>query len=164
MAADDTNTKEEKPAELATITVKAEPTAPANNTSLAEGATSIGNALNGQAGVYSAQYTGGASRPVIRGQDGTRVKIVQNGGDVMDVSSVSPDHAVTVDPNSAQDIQILNGAEALLYGAGSVGGLVNVVDEKFQLACQTRAIKEKLVSATTQVVMSYYIQGKRQSV
>ncbi|HAB70094.1 MAG TPA: TonB-dependent receptor, partial [Acinetobacter nosocomialis] len=47
MAADDTNTKEEKPAELATITVKAEPTAPANNTSLAEGATSIGNALNG---------------------------------------------------------------------------------------------------------------------
>ncbi|MEQ1141272.1 TonB-dependent receptor plug domain-containing protein, partial [Acinetobacter seifertii] len=121
MAADDTNTKDEKPAELATIKVKAEPV---NNTSLAEGATSIGNALNGQAGVYAAQYTGGVSRPVIRGQDGTRVKIVQNGGDIMDVSSVSPDHAVTVDPNSAQDIQILNGAEALLYGAGSVGGLV----------------------------------------
>ncbi len=48
MAADDTNTKDEKPAELATIKVKAEPV---NNTSLAEGATSIGNALNGQAGV-----------------------------------------------------------------------------------------------------------------
>ncbi|HAS96312.1 MAG TPA: TonB-dependent receptor, partial [Acinetobacter nosocomialis] len=143
MAADDTNTKEEKPAELATITVKAEPTAPANNTSLAEGATSIGNALKGQAGVYSAQYTGGASRPVIRGQDGTRVKIVQNGGDVMDVSSVSPDHAVTVDPNSAQDIQILNGAEALLYGAGSVGGLVNVVDEKIPTSMPDKGYQGK---------------------
>lgn len=140
MAADDTNTKDEKPAELATIKVKAEPV---NNTSLTEGATSIGNALNGQAGVYAAQYTGGASRPVIRGQDGTRVKIVQNGGDVMDVSSVSPDHAVTVDPNSAQDIQILNGAEALLYGAGSVGGLVNVVDEKIPTSMPDKGYQGK---------------------
>lgn len=97
---------------------------------LLEGATTIGNALNGQAGVYSAQYTGGVSRPVIRGQDGARVKITQNGGDALDVSSVSPDHAVTVDPNSAQEIQILKGPEALLYAAGSVGGLINVVDDK----------------------------------
>ncbi|WP_151708583.1 zinc piracy TonB-dependent receptor ZnuD [Acinetobacter brisouii] len=97
---------------------------------LIAGATTIGNALNGQAGVYSAQYTGGVSRPVIRGQDGARVKITENGGDALDVSSVSPDHAVTVDPNSAQEIQILKGPEALLYGAGSVGGLINVVDDK----------------------------------
>lgn len=97
---------------------------------LLEGATTIGNALNGQSGVYAAQYTGGVSRPVIRGQDGARVKIAQNGGDALDVSSVSPDHAVTVDPNSAQEIQILKGPEALLYGAGSVGGLINVVDDK----------------------------------
>lgn len=97
---------------------------------LIQGGTTIGNALNGQAGVYSAQYTGGVSRPVIRGQDGARVKITQNGGDPLDVSSVSPDHAVTVDPNSADQIQILKGPEALLYAAGSVGGLVNVIDHK----------------------------------
>ncbi|MFT4020753.1 MAG: TonB-dependent receptor, partial [Acinetobacter sp.] len=97
---------------------------------LVEGATTIGNALNGQPGVYSAQYTGGVSRPVIRGQDGVRVKILQNGADLLDVSSVSPDHAVTVDPNSAQQIQILKGPETLLYGAGSPGGLVNVIDDK----------------------------------
>ena len=97
---------------------------------LLEGVTTIGNALNGQAGVYTAQYTGGVSRPVMRGQDGARVKITQNGGDALDVSSVSPDHAVTVDPNSAQEIQILKGPEALLYSAGSVGGLINVVDDK----------------------------------
>ncbi|MBK0064531.1 MULTISPECIES: zinc piracy TonB-dependent receptor ZnuD [unclassified Acinetobacter] len=97
---------------------------------LIQGGTTIGNALNGQAGIYSAQYTGGVSRPVIRGQDGARVRITQNGGDALDVSSVSPDHAVTVDPNSADQIEILKGPETLLYGAGSVGGLVNVVDHK----------------------------------
>ncbi|MBF7685170.1 TonB-dependent receptor [Acinetobacter sp. B10A] len=97
---------------------------------LIEGATTIGNALDGRAGIYAAQYTGGVSRPVIRGLDGARVKITQNGGDALDVSSVSPDHAVTVDPNSAQEIQVLKGPESLLYGAGSVGGLVNVVDDK----------------------------------
>ncbi|SDB80875.1 zinc piracy TonB-dependent receptor ZnuD [Acinetobacter boissieri] len=97
---------------------------------LIEGATTIGNALEGKAGIYSAQYTGGVSRPVIRGLDGARVKITQNGGDALDVSSVSPDHAVTVDPNSAEEIQVLKGPESLLYGAGSVGGLVNVVDNK----------------------------------
>ncbi|WP_151753632.1 zinc piracy TonB-dependent receptor ZnuD [Acinetobacter soli] len=97
---------------------------------LIQGGTTIGNALNGQSGVYSAQYTGGVSRPVIRGLDGARVKITQNGGDTLDVSSVSPDHAVTVDPNAADQIQILKGPEALLYGAGSVGGLVNVIDHK----------------------------------
>ena len=97
---------------------------------LIQGGTTIGNALNTQSGIYSAQYTGGVSRPVIRGQDGARVKITQNGGDPLDVSSVSPDHAVTVDPNSADQIQILKGPETLLYGAGSVGGLVNVIDHK----------------------------------
>lgn len=97
---------------------------------LIEGATTIGNALEGQSGIYAAQYAGGVSRPVVRGLDGARVKITQNGGDALDVSSVSPDHAVTVDPNSAEDIQVLKGPESLLYGAGSVGGLVNVVDNK----------------------------------
>lgn len=95
---------------------------------LIQGATTIGNALNGQAGIYAAQYTGGVSRPVIRGLDGARVKITQNGGDALDVSSVSPDHAVTVNPNTAQEIQVLKGPESLLYAAGSVGGLVNVVE------------------------------------
>ncbi|WP_130804416.1 zinc piracy TonB-dependent receptor ZnuD [Acinetobacter ihumii] len=97
---------------------------------LLQGGTTIGNALDGQAGIYSAQYTGGVSRPVIRGQDGARVKITQNGGDPLDVSSVSPDHAVTVDPNSADQIEVLRGPETLMYGAGSVGGLVNIIDHK----------------------------------
>lgn len=97
---------------------------------LVQGATTIGKALDGQAGIASAQYAGGVSRPVVRGQEGARVKITQNGGDVLDVSSVSPDHAVTVDPNAAQEIQLLQGADVLLYGAGSVGGLINVIDNK----------------------------------
>ena len=127
----------DQPTELATIQLHAQPKTLLNvndkaieHEQLMEGATTIGNALNGQAGVYGAQYTGGVSRPVIRGQDGARVKITENGGDVLDVSSVSPDHAVTVDPNSAQEVQLIQGADTLLYGAGSVGGLVNVVDNK----------------------------------
>ena len=127
----------DQPTELATIQLHAQPKTLLNvndkaieHEQLMEGATTIGSALNGQAGVYGAQYTGGVSRPVIRGQDGARVKITENGGDVLDVSSVSPDHAVTVDPNSAQEVQLIQGADTLLYGAGSVGGLVNVVDNK----------------------------------
>ncbi|MEB3754267.1 TonB-dependent receptor domain-containing protein [Acinetobacter sp. MD2(2019)] len=112
------------------VAAKPESTQILTQQQLLQGGSTIGNALNGLAGIYSAQYTGGVSRPVMRGQDGARVKITQNGGDALDVSSVSPDHAVTVDPNSADKIEVLTGPETLMYGAGSVGGLVNVDDHK----------------------------------
>ncbi len=97
---------------------------------LAEGSTTIGDALAGELGVSSNQYGSGSSRPVIRGQDGARVKVLQHASETADVSTLSPDHAVTVDPILAKQVEIIRGPSTLLYSAGTVGGLVNVTDNK----------------------------------
>ncbi|WP_286832456.1 MULTISPECIES: zinc piracy TonB-dependent receptor ZnuD [Acinetobacter] len=97
---------------------------------LSERATTIGDALADELGVYSNQFGTGASRPVIRGQDGPRVKVLQHASETADVSTLSPDHAVTVDPILANQVEVIRGPSILLYGAGTVGGLVNVTDQK----------------------------------
>lgn len=97
---------------------------------LSERGTTIGEALATELGVSSNQYGAGSSRPVIRGQDGPRVKVLQHASETADVSSLSPDHAVTVDPILAQQVEIIRGPSTLLYSAGTVGGLVNVTDQK----------------------------------
>ena len=97
---------------------------------LSERATTIGDALADELGVYSNQYGSGSSRPVIRGQDGPRVKVLQHASETADVSTLSPDHAVTVDPILAKQVEVIRGPSTLLYGTGTVGGLVNVTDQK----------------------------------
>lgn len=97
---------------------------------LAERSTTIGDAMADELGVYSNQYGSGSSRPVIRGQDGPRVKVLQHASETADVSTLSPDHAITVDPILAKQVEIIRGPSTLLYGAGTVGGLVNVTDQK----------------------------------
>ena len=97
---------------------------------LLERPTTIGDALADELGVYSNQYGSGASRPVIRGQDGPRVKVLQHASETADVSTLSPDHAVTVDPTLAKQVEVIRGPSTLLYAAGTVGGLVNVTDQK----------------------------------
>lgn len=90
----------------------------------------LGDLLNGLTGVHADSYGGGASRPVIRGQGAPRTKILSDGNSILDVSDVSPDHAVTVDPLLAQRIEVLRGPATLLYGGGAIGGVVNVLDDK----------------------------------
>jgi len=97
---------------------------------LTEGAVTIGDALASEVGIYSNQFGAGSSRPVIRGQDGARVKVLQNSSENIDVSTLSPDHAVTVDPALATQVEVIRGPSTLLFGAGTVGGLVNVNDSK----------------------------------
>ena len=97
---------------------------------LAERSTTIGDAMADELGVYSNQYGSGSSRPVIRGQDGPRVKVLQHASETADVSMLSPDHAITVDPILAKQVEIIRGPSTLLYDAGTVGGLVNVTDQK----------------------------------
>ncbi|MGE8571353.1 MAG: zinc piracy TonB-dependent receptor ZnuD [Acinetobacter amyesii] len=97
---------------------------------LAQGGVTIGDALAGQPGVYSNQFGAGSSRPVIRGQDGPRVKVLEHASETADVSTLSPDHAVTVDPILAKQVEVIRGPSTLLYAAGTVGGLVNVTDQK----------------------------------
>ena len=127
--------------QLETITITAHPLDPSvddfgvadqivSREKLQQGGSTLGEALKNELGVYSNSFGAGSSRPVIRGQEGARVKVTQNGTETMDVSSLSPDHAVTIDPQLAQKIDVIRGPSTLLYGAGSVGGLVNVIDTK----------------------------------
>jgi len=90
----------------------------------------LGATLANELGVSATGYGAGSSRPVIRGLEGPRVQILQNGLSVGDVSNISQDHAVGNNMQNARQIEILRGAAALLYGSGSSGGLVNVVNDR----------------------------------
>lgn len=90
----------------------------------------LGNALAGELGVHSNPFGGGASAPIIRGQEGARIKILQNGSDVVDMSALSPDHAVAADTLLAQQVELVRGTPTLLYATASPAGVVNVVDKR----------------------------------
>ncbi len=92
--------------------------------------STLGATLANELGVSATGYGAGASRPVIRGLEGSRVQILQNGLSVGDVSNISQDHAVGNNMQNAHQVEILRGAAALLYGSGSSGGLVNVVNDR----------------------------------
>ena len=92
--------------------------------------TTLGATLANELGVSATGYGAGSSRPVIRGLEGPRVQILQNGLSVGDVSNISQDHAVGNNMQNARQIEILRGAAALLYGSGSSGGLVNVINDR----------------------------------
>jgi iron complex outermembrane receptor protein len=80
--------------------------------------------------VSSSHLGPNASRPIIRGLDGDRVRILSNGGAAIDASALSYDHAVASDPISVERIDLLRGPSALLYGGSAVGGVVNVIDNR----------------------------------
>jgi iron complex outermembrane receptor protein len=92
--------------------------------------TTLGETLDGVPGVSSTYFGPNASRPIIRGLDGDRIRILGNGGGTLDASSLSYDHAVTADPISMERIEVLRGPGALLYGGSAVGGVVNVIDNR----------------------------------
>ena len=90
----------------------------------------LGETLNGLPGVSSTWFGPNASRPVIRGLDGDRIRILSNGGATQDVSSLSYDHAVTLDPLLVERVEVLRGPAVLQYGGSAVGGVVNVIDSR----------------------------------
>lgn len=92
--------------------------------------STLGQTLDGMPGVSSTYFGPNASRPVIRGQDGDRIRILQNGGSSMDASALSYDHAVPVDALVTERIEVLRGPSALQYGGSAVGGVVNVIDNR----------------------------------
>ena len=97
-------------------------------------AATLGETLEGEPGMRSSHFGAGASRPIIRGMDGPRVKVLSDGSEVHDASTISPDHAVAVEPMLSQQIEVLRGPSALAYGGGTVGGVVNVLDRKIPTA------------------------------
>jgi iron complex outermembrane receptor protein len=92
--------------------------------------SNLGDTLINELGVSSSSFGPGAGRPIIRALDGPRIQVLENGVGTMDVSSLSPDHAVTVETLNASQIEILRGPATLLYGGGATGGVVNVVTDR----------------------------------
>lgn len=92
--------------------------------------TTLGEMLNGLPGVTSTYFGPNASRPVIRGLDTDRIRILNNGIGILDASSLSNDHAVPVDPLVMERAEVVRGPAALLYGGSAVGGVVNVIDNR----------------------------------
>lgn len=90
----------------------------------------IGETLEHEPGVSTTDFGAGAARPVIRGQAGPRVEVLENGMSTMDVSDLSPDHAVTIDTAQARQVEILKGPATLLYGNAASGGVVNVSNDR----------------------------------
>jgi iron complex outermembrane receptor protein len=89
--------------------------------------TSLGSTLENQPGIASRSFGPAPSRPVIRGLDGDRVQILQDGQRTGDLSSQSGDHGVSVNPAAAERIEVVRGPATLLYGANAIGGLVNII-------------------------------------
>lgn len=92
--------------------------------------STLGETLNGTPGVHSSYFGPNASRPVIRGLDGDRIRLMQNGIGLIDASSLSPDHAVPIDPLAIEQIDVVRGPAALQYGGSAVGGVVNTLDNR----------------------------------
>lgn len=90
----------------------------------------LGETLKGLPGVNASYFGPVSSSPIIRGLDGPRVKITQNGLDSSDASRIGPDHATSNDSLAAEQIEVLRGPATLLYGSGAIGGVVNVVDNR----------------------------------
>ena len=90
----------------------------------------IGDTLAHQPGVSATSFGPNASRPVLRGFQGERVRVLTDGIGIFDVANTSVDHAVVINPLTAERIEVLRGPSALLYGSGAIGGVVNVIDRR----------------------------------
>jgi len=93
-------------------------------------APTLGETLDGLPGVSSSWFGPNASRPIIRGLDGDRVRLLDNGGTSVDASNLSNDHAVAIDPLVIERVEVLRGPAALMYGGNATGGVVNTLDNR----------------------------------
>ena len=111
------------------------------------GGSSIADALANVPGVSSSGFAPGASRPVIRGQDATRVRVLEDGGSSSDVSDIGPDHGLPIDPLSARSIEIVRGAATLRYGSQAIGGVVNILNNRVPLTLATHPVSGEITGA-----------------
>ena len=135
-----------EPATLAPVTVTAnplgvaEPIAPVSTLTgealTLRGQSTIGQTLDGLPGVSSTYFGPNASRPVIRGLDGERIRMLSNGAPTTDLSGQSYDHAVPMDALVMERVEVLRGPAALQYGGNAVGGVVNVIDNRIPREAQ----------------------------
>ena len=92
--------------------------------------STLGETLDNLPGIANSSFGPNVGRPIIRGMEGDRIRILQNSGANMDVSGLSNDHAVPIDPITTERIEVLRGPATLLYGGSAIGGVVNVIDNR----------------------------------
>ena len=100
---------------------------------LQQGGSSLADSLANVPGVSSSGFAAGASRPIIRGMDANRVRILENGTSSSDASDIGPDHGVPIDPISTRSIEVVRGAGTLRYGSQAIGGVVNAINNRIPL-------------------------------
>lgn len=105
-------------------------------------ASTIGETLKQELGIHSMSFGSNVGQPVIRGQTGARVRVLQNSIGSLDVSGISPDHANSTEALLAERIEVLRGPATLLYGSGAIGGIVNVIDNRIP-----EKLPEKMLNA-----------------
>ena len=116
-----------------------------------QAANSLGATLDSQPGVHSASFGPGVGQPVIRGQSGKRVQVLQNSVLVADAANLSPDHGNGIEPLLADSIEVVRGPATLLYGSGAIGGVVNIIDQRVptRLFAQPEIIFEQTHSSVS---------------
>jgi iron complex outermembrane receptor protein len=97
---------------------------------LAQPSAQLGDILATQPGIASTSFAPGASRPIIRGLSGFRVGITENGLQSGDVSAISDDHAIPIDPNAVRQVEVVRGPATLRYGSQAIGGVVNSITNR----------------------------------
>jgi len=117
----------------------------------------LGETLTHQAGVSATSFGPNASRPVLRGFQGERVRILSDGIGSFDVSNTSVDHPVVINPLTADRIEVLRGPTALLFGSSAIGGVVNVIDSRIP-----RSVPDEMVHVDGH--MTYGSAAKERSV
>ena len=119
---------------------------------LAENASAgLGDVLDAMPGISTTAFGPAASRPVIRGLGGDRVRMLINGIDILDASTASPDHAVNAEPLEATRIEVVRGPAAIVYGGNAIGGVVNVIDGRIPEKPLDKAVEGRVVTGVSSV-------------
>ena len=111
---------------------------------LRRGGASIADALSHVPGISATGFATGASRPIIRGMDATRVRILEDGTSSSDVSDIGPDHGIPIDPLAARSIEVVRGAGTLRYGSQAIGGVVNILNNRVPTALPDKPLSAEL--------------------
>jgi iron complex outermembrane receptor protein len=106
------------------------------------GGATIADALRAIPGVSGTGMAVGASRPIIRGMDASRVRVLENGTSSSDASDIGPDHGVPIDPLSARSLEVVRGAATLRYGSQAIGGVVNAINNRVPKSLPTASSLE----------------------
>ena len=114
------------------------------DTILTTGGASIADSLAAVPGISATDFASGASRPIIRGQDATRVRILEDGTSSSDVSDIGPDHGIPIDPLAAQSIEVVRGPATLRYGSQAIGGVVNILNNRVPTGLPDKPLKVEL--------------------